>query len=72
MILRQAVPVSLIGQDFDDAAFRNLAAAASVEHADEFGLKRMQPRDAVSHRGQVLAGDRIHLGAGALRIVRQR
>ena len=28
MILRQAAHVSLIGQDFDDAAFRNVAAAA--------------------------------------------
>ena len=72
MSIVQAMRVRLVGQHLDDVAFRHAPAAAHGDHARELRLQRPQASDAAAHRGQVLAGDRIHLGAGALRIVCQR
>ena len=65
----QAMRVRLVGQHLDDVAFRHAPAAAHGDHAREFRLQRPQAGDAAAHRGQVLAGDRIHLIAEPFRVV---
>ena len=72
MSVVQAMRVRLVGQHLDDAALRHAPPAAHSNHARELRLQRLQASDPAAHRSQMLAGDRIHLGAEALRIVRQR
>ena len=69
MSFMQAMRVRLVGQHFDDAAFRHAPPSTHGDHAREFRLQRLQAGDAAAHRGQVLAGDRIYLIAGPFRVV---
>ena len=61
----------MVGEGFDDAAFVDAAAAATLDHAFQFKLEQSQPRDPAVHIFQMRARNCIDGGAGPVRLIGQ-
>ncbi len=62
---------AVIAQHLDDAALRNLAVLAFLDHAVHLAAKRRQAGDLLVDIGEMTTRDRIDIAAGAVRLVRE-
>ena len=63
--------LAMIGEDLNDAAFAHATVATFVDHTAEFVAEGLQLSNAAFDLADVVARDRIDLGAGSLRLSRE-
>jgi hypothetical protein len=61
----------MAGERLDDSAVRDSAATTSADHALEFGLKRLQPRDTALDLPKLTLGDTVCCLARSFRVICQ-